>query len=166
MLNSTISKPILDHITKGDSMPTSRDVYLGLLTQLPTNPENPKNPEPPDLGYAEVSLSGYSRIPLGTKGASKEGMHGVTYFTGAVYDSEHKYFKTVTQEDIQMPSILQTEEGQAAVKGFGLFSAATEGTLLAWGELIDPDTEEPDTVTLTGGSVPIFYAGDFELRLS
>lgn len=176
MLNATISKMILNALTKGQSGSSpsiTRDAFLALLTTLPGDS---------GTGGVEVSattMKGYSRLKLGSEGVSSKSLDGKDFFntSGAVWNDGKKAYVVENQANMQMSAIEENVTESAVVKGFAIcktISSALSATeMLAWGPLVDT-SGNATTVTLTGGSAPIFYynsdstkdnKGDFVLML-
>lgn len=189
MLSATISKMILNALTKGQSgnnPSITANAYLALLTTMPNDQ---------GVGAVEVDktvMLGYSRLQIGEAGASKTSLDNKPFFpiAGAAWSSDDNAYKIENTANMQMSAI---EDGigetvKARVYGFAICKSATNPLyptgsqdpatatdMLAWGELIDADTQEPTYVDLEHGSVPVFYydstansgsgKGDFTLLL-
>lgn len=172
MLSATISKMILNALTKGQAGGGSitTDAYLALLTTMPDDQ---------GVGAVEVDktvMLGYSRLQIGDGGTSETSLDNKPFFpsAGAAWSSADNAYKIENTANMQMSAIEDGVDATAIVVGFAICKTAN-GTLttdmLAWGRLIDSTTQQPTSVTLTGGSVPIFYynstsgKGDFTLLL-
>ena len=134
---------------------------LALFTAIPNVVGN---------GGVEVSLSGYSRVPL--TGFSISG--ALKFGAPASWDSTDMSYKISNTAPIQMHAIDEDEQQTEEVLGFGIYakegSSASQGRLIAWGPLVDANGDPVvagDTApVLTSGDVPVFYAGDFSLAFS
>lgn len=172
MLNGTISKMILNALTKGQGSAQliTTQAYLALLTTLPNDA---------GTGAVEVDptqMKGYSRLFIGGGGTSQKSLDQKDFFsgTGAAWSSTDNAYKIENQANMQMSAIEDGVTASAEVVGFAICNALTgtlSSTMLAWGKLINAETQQPTSVTLTKGSVPIFYynsvthKGDFTLLL-
>lgn len=118
-------------------------------------------------GAVEVTLPGYARKPLYGMGVS-----GILQFNDpAAWSEEDKMFAISNTDEIQMHSINEDAKGQAEVVGFGIYTNyGSKKTLSAAGKMMKYDEEQgkwvETTVTLKGGSVPIFYIGKFKLLMA
>lgn len=166
MINGTFAKDLLDALVnqnnkKSVSLDTT-GTYLGLFTKVP-NADG--------TGGVEVStttLPGYHRRALGEKALSGSYQFGTpAAFHTKTTDDNNDYYYIRNTGDIQMNAIDEDASGEAVVKGVGIFRGSTsDATLLAWGPLVNKDgSENTAGVKLVAGSVPIFYAGSFELRI-
>ncbi len=171
MLSKSISTMILNALTKGQSSAQSiaSSAYLALLTTLPDNQ---------GVGAVEVSgttMKGYSRLLLGSNGNGQKSLDNKDFFpaAGASWDSTENAYKVQNAANMQMSAIEEGVTATATVVGFAIcksVSGALTADMLAWGPLVDANGAAA-TVSLTGGSVPIFYynsttsKGDFTLLL-
>lgn len=171
MLSKSISTMILNALTKGQSSAQSiaSSAYLALLTTLPDNQ---------GVGAVEVSgttMKGYSRLLLGSSGNGQKSLDNKDFFpaAGASWDSTENAYKVQNTANMQMSAIEEGVTATATVVGFAIcksVSGALTADMLAWGPLVDANGAAA-TVSLTGGSVPIFYynsttsKGDFTLLL-
>lgn len=184
---------LLKHLVMGTpSTSSAGNVYLGLLTRLPDDANHCTNDA--TTGYQEVPTqvtgylngssvtkeTGYSRTLIGEAGSSAKGISNVSYFpANALWDSVNQFtYLRNSGDGIQMHNILPVGElprkdqaGTQAqswdVVGFGLFTAITGGTMKGYGQLVDADGYAVDTpVTLTEGSVPIFYQNGLSIIMA
>lgn len=195
-INNTINASLLTYITKGEPTLTtgySSGIYIGLLTTLPTdaddmtaqnpdwkevdfNLEDPSNPNHyVSTGYGRYPLS-YTQLegqPQQTKYYYSKGAHSKRVIQSQPsWNSNDKACIIVNDgDDMMFPNIIDTlhekfPDKSWSVKGFGLFSAATSGVMIAYGKLVDKNGNDlNDGVNLTQGSVPIFYQNSFKLML-
>lgn len=158
-INSTEGIKLLNHIVMGkDEFSTYNSVYLGLLTRLPASANSMGTYDEVPTGTSE-NPTGYARLLIAASQTSKPGLSGANYFPAAAsWDSnEGAVVLKNSGDDIIMHNILETQtEFSEEVVGFGLFTAATGGTMIAYGDLVDADGYK-DSVVLGPGSVPIFY---------
>ena len=166
MINGTFAKDLLDALVNQSNKKTvsfdTTNAYLGLFTSVP-HADGTSGVE-----VSATALPGYHRRALGEKALSGSYQFGTpAAFHAATGDDSHDYYYIRNTGDIQMNAIDESASGEAVVKGVGIFRGSTsDAELLAWGPLVNKDGSENTTgVKLVAGSVPIFYAGSFELRI-
>ena len=133
VLTNSCEQSLLDHILNNTAW-TLPTCYLGLLIATPT-----------DAGGTEVTTAGtngYARLALGTAGASK--------FAAASARS------TSTNADLTFgPS---TGGPWSTVSFWGMFTAATAGTLLAYGDITDGVLGTNDSYKIPSGQLTISFS--------
>lgn len=124
--------------------------YLALFTTMP-NADG--------TGYAEPTVADYNRVSLVTKGPKAVQIMGAATVEAGTDEYAGKNVAVVKNQDIIVYPENETEDYNAPVVGFGVFSAKENGTLILWGELTEP-------VTITAGEIPVFRIEEFVFKLA
>ena len=124
--------------------------YLALFTTMP-NADG--------AGYAEPTVADYNRVSLTQKGPAGSQIMATAGTEAGTGEYAGKNVAVVKNQDIIVYPENATEDYNAPVVGFGVFSAKTGGTLLLWGELTSP-------VTIEEGEIPVFRVEEFVFKLA
>lgn len=160
MFGSNLAKTILNClVNQGSSDGITTNVKIDISTSYAKLALFTTMPGSDGTGAKEVSLAGYARKPL-----YGDGVSGVKQFsTATAWDSTEQKYIIKNTDEIQMHAIAEDATGSEKVYGFGIYGGSGP-SLLAWGKLVDSAGNDTD-VTLSAGSVPIFYKGQFKLML-
>ena len=124
--------------------------YLALFTTMPNAG---------GTGYAEPTVADYNRVSLVNKGPKALQIMGAATVEAGTGEYAGKNVAVVKNQDIIVYPENETEDYNAPVVGFGVFSAKENGTLILWGELTEP-------VTITAGEIPVFRIEEFVFKLA
>ena len=124
--------------------------YLALFTTMP---------DASGAGFAEPTVADYNRVSLITLGPKAKQIMGAATVEAGTGEYAGKNVAVVKNQDIIVYPENETEDYNAPVVGFGVFSAKENGTLILWGELTAP-------VTITAGEIPVFRIEEFVFKLA
>lgn len=141
-MSDFLENQLVDQIFRGQSAPTTSTLYIGLLTDAPSDAG----------GGTEVAGGSYARVAVASSLANWAGTQAAASTTASSGTSG----QTSNNVAITFPT---PSAGWGTVTHFGIYDAATTGNLLFHGALTIAKTiNEADTVTFPPASLSITFA--------
>lgn len=141
-MSDYLENKLIDQLFRGQSAPTTTNLYVGLLTAAPSDTG----------GGTEVSGGSYARVTVASSLANWAG----TQSAGSTVASSGTGGQTSNNAAITFPT---PSAGWGTVTHFGIYDASSGGNLLFWGALtISKTINQADTVTFPAASLSITFA--------
>lgn len=143
---------------KTSSASIASNCWLGLLTAAPTTEAG--------TDYQEVVSqtlgvdNGYARTQLGNYNDTSSQKMTVS---GGVATNQDAIFLCECLEHEEIPSYPENPWGTAT--HFGIFTAKTGGTLVAWGRILNK-AKEPTPITAQPGQIPVIRKNQLEISIT
>ncbi|NBP80057.1 hypothetical protein EBU58_04940 [bacterium] len=141
-MSDYLENKLIDQLFRGQSAPTTSNLYVGLLTAAPSD----------SGGGTEVATGSYARVAVTSSLANWAG----TQAAASTSASSGTGGQTSNNNAITFPT---PTASWGTVTHFGIYDASTGGNLLFWGQLTIAKTiNEADTVTFPAASLSITFA--------
>ena len=118
-----------------DFQVSEKPVYIGLLTQMPTNSVD-------GSGYDEPSDAEYHRVKLNKKDKFTDENYMTQAKTGTVDESKEDRSLPVYITNNSSIIFPEATEAWGTIVGFGLFRSKEGNDIFIWGSITEPDSEE------------------------